>query len=72
MVMPFANYKFDIYDNIDKVLQIHFFILLRWRYIIIAHKVHHILNYFLSLMQTNLVFILRYLIECYNSTSIFY
>jgi hypothetical protein len=46
--MPLANYKFDIYDNIDKVLQIHFFILLRWRYIIIAHKVHHILNYFLA------------------------
>jgi hypothetical protein len=26
--MPPANYKFDIYDNIDKILQIHFFILL--------------------------------------------
>jgi hypothetical protein len=27
--MPLANYKFDIYDNIDKVLQIHFFYLVK-------------------------------------------
>jgi hypothetical protein len=27
--MLLANYEFDIYDNIGKVLQIHFFILVK-------------------------------------------